>query len=306
MLVAGAGLVARGPYGHRQPFCSGTRHPATDLRLRTARPPTLAPSFSWHSRRFDAGRQPPSNLHGTGRMTLRPEVTAASLLLSCLSSSINRPAPSPGGCADPFTSTCRAIHDLDAGTPPISWLCACGSPRARTPHERLIPSPFSSLASGEHISDAPNATPLQVFHDYASHSRPRRPHRSSSSLVPMTLPWLRLPSCGCPALHGREPLPRAARRPPALPRIPTSHLSTTTSLVRTRGGNARLMNMWEGSGVGVPLRRGRGCLPGSRRRTSRLGLRGLRQSLSFSRHRGPHTGALFRPRDLAYAARDEG
>ena len=145
--------------------------------------------------------------------------------------------------------------------------------------------PFSSLASGEDISDAPNATPLQVFHDYTLALLPTATASIfEPSLVPMTL-LAEAPVLWMPLVAWAGTLALVLRALLALPRIPASSpLDDLTSLVR--GRNAWLDEHVGGQpGVGVPLRRGRGCLPGSRRRRAhrhRLGLRG-RQGLPGNR-----------------------
>ena len=65
--------------------------------------------------------------------------------------------------------------------------------------------PFSALASGEDISEAPNATPLQVFHDYALALLPTATASIfEPSLVPMTL-LAEAPVLWMPSSRGREP-----------------------------------------------------------------------------------------------------
>ena len=113
--------------------------------------------------------------------------------------------------------------------------------------------PFSSLASGEHISDAPNATPLQVFHDYALALLPTATASIfEPSLVPMTL-LAEAPVLWMPLVAWAGTLALVLRALLALPRIPASSpLDDLTSLVRAHGGGTLgWMNMWEGNQVWV-------------------------------------------------------
>ena len=113
--------------------------------------------------------------------------------------------------------------------------------------------PFSSLASGEHISDAPNATPLQVFHDYALALLPTATASIfEPSLVPMTL-LAEAPVLWMPLVAWAGTLALVLRALLALPRIPASSpLDDLTPLLRAHGGGTLgWMNMWEGNQVWV-------------------------------------------------------
>lgn len=107
--------------------------------------------------------------------------------------------------------------------------------------------PFSSLASGEDISDAPNATPLQVFHDYALALLPTATASIfEPSLVPMTL-LAEAPVLWMPLVAWAGTLALVLRALLALPRIPASSpLDDLTPLLRAHGGGTLgWMNMWE-------------------------------------------------------------
>ena len=113
--------------------------------------------------------------------------------------------------------------------------------------------PFSSLASGEDISDAPNATPLQVFHDYALALLPTATASIfEPSLVPMTL-LAEAPVLWMPLVAWAGTLALVLRALLALPRIPASSpLDDLTPLLRAHGGGTLgWMNMWEGNQVWV-------------------------------------------------------
>ena len=113
--------------------------------------------------------------------------------------------------------------------------------------------PFSSLASGEDISDAPNATPLQVFHDYALALLPTATASIfEPSLVPMTL-LAEAPVLWMPLVAWAGTLALVLRALLALPRIPASSpLDDLTPLLRVHGGGTLgWMNMWEGNQVWV-------------------------------------------------------
>ena len=113
--------------------------------------------------------------------------------------------------------------------------------------------PFSSLASGEDISDAPNATPLQVFHDYTLALLPTATASIfEPSLVPMTL-LAEAPVLWMPLVAWAGTLALVLRALLALPRIPASSpLDDLTPLLRVHGGGTLgWMNMWEGNQVWV-------------------------------------------------------
>ena len=167
--------------------------------------------------------------------------------------------------------------------------------------------PFSSLASGEDISDAPNATPLQVFHDYALALLPTATASIfEPSLVPMTL-LAEAPVLWMPLVAWAGTLALVLRALLALPRIPASSpLDDLTPLLRAHGGGTLgWMNMWEGNQVWVSpfdeagvAYRGAG---GVALTVTDLAYEEGKASQAIAefflrRHRGPHTGALFRPR----------
>ena len=113
--------------------------------------------------------------------------------------------------------------------------------------------PFSALASGEDISEAPNATPLQVFHDYALALLPTATASIfEPSLVPMTL-LAEAPVLWMPLVAWAGTLALVLRALLALPRVPASSpLGDLTPLLRAHGGGTLgWMNTWEGNQVWV-------------------------------------------------------
>ena len=113
--------------------------------------------------------------------------------------------------------------------------------------------PFSALASGEDISEAPNATPLQVFHDYALALLPTATASIfEPSLVPMTL-LAEAPVLWMPLVAWAGTLALVLRALLALPRVPASSpLDDLTPLLRAHGGGTLgWMNTWEGNQVWV-------------------------------------------------------
>ena len=178
--------------------------------------------------------------------------------------------------------------------------------------------PFSSLASGEHISDAPNATPLQVFHDYALALLPTATASIfEPSLVPMTL-LAEAPVLWMPLVAWAGTLALVLRALLALPRIPASSpLDDLTSLVRAHGGGTLgWMNMWEGNQVwvspfdeaGVAYRGAGGValtvtdLAYEEGKASQA----IAEFSSFAATAGLTPALYSVHEDLAYAARDEG
>ena len=113
--------------------------------------------------------------------------------------------------------------------------------------------PFSALASGEDISEAPNATPLQVFHDYALALLPTATASIfEPSLVPMTL-LAEAPVLWMPLVAWAGTLALVLRALLALPRVPASSpLGDLMPLLRAHGGGTLgWMNTWEGNQVWV-------------------------------------------------------
>ena len=113
--------------------------------------------------------------------------------------------------------------------------------------------PFSALASGEDLSEAPNATPLQVFHDYALALLPTATASIfEPSLVPMTL-LAEAPVLWMPLVAWAGTLALVLRALLALPRVPASSpLDDLTPLLRAHGGGTLgWMNTWEGNQVWV-------------------------------------------------------
>ena len=178
--------------------------------------------------------------------------------------------------------------------------------------------PFSSLASGEHISDAPNATPLQVFHDYALALLPTATASIfEPSLVPMTL-LAEAPVLWMPLVAWAGTLALVLRALLALPRIPASSpLDDLTPLLRVHGGGTLgWMNMWEGNQVwvspfdeaGVAYRGAGGValtvtdLAYEEGKASQA----IDEFSSFAATAGLTPALYSVHEDLAYAARDEG
>ena len=113
--------------------------------------------------------------------------------------------------------------------------------------------PFSALASGEDLSEAPNATPLQVFHDYALALLPTATASIfEPSLVPMTL-LAEAPVLWMPLVAWAGTLALVLRALLALPRVPASSpLGDLMPLLRAHGGGTLgWMNTWEGNQVWV-------------------------------------------------------
>jgi len=233
---------------------------------------------------------------------LRPEVTtAASLLLM------------------PIT-----IHAAPSTTSTLArrWLILMAVCAAAVLVLGLLTSdsfiPFSSLASGANISDAPNATPLQVFHDYALALLPTATASIfEPSLVPMTL-LAEAPVLWMPLVAWAGTLALVLRALLALPRIPASSpLDDLTSLVRAHGGGTLgWMNMWEGNQVwvspfdeaGVAYRGAGGValtvtdLAYEEGKASQA----IAEFSSFAATAGLTPALYSVHEDLAYAARDEG
>ena len=178
--------------------------------------------------------------------------------------------------------------------------------------------PFSSLASGEDISDAPNATPLQVFHDYALALLPTATASIfEPSLVPMTL-MAEAPVLWMPLVAWAGTLALVLRALLALPRIPASSpLDDLTPLLRAHGGGTLgWMNMWEGNQVwvspfdeaGVAYRGAGGValtvtdLAYEEGKASQA----IDEFSSFAATAGLTPALYSVHEDLAYAARDEG
>ena len=178
--------------------------------------------------------------------------------------------------------------------------------------------PFSSLASGEDISDAPNATPLQVFHDYALALLPTATASIfEPSLVPMTL-LAEAPVLWMPLVAWAGTLALVLRALLALPRIPASSpLDDLTPLLRAHGGGTLgWMNMWEGNQVwvspfdeaGVAYRGAGGValtvtdLAYEEGKASQA----IAEFSSFAATTGLTPALYSVHEDLAYAARDEG
>ena len=178
--------------------------------------------------------------------------------------------------------------------------------------------PFSSLASGEDISDAPNATPLQVFHDYALALLPTATASIfEPSLVPMTL-LAEAPVLWMPLVAWAGTLALVLRALLALPRIPASSpLDDLTPLLRAHGGGTLgWMNMWEGNQVwvspfdeaGVAYRGAGGValtvtdLAYEEGKASQA----IDEFSSFAATAGLTPALYSVHEDLAYAARDEG
>ena len=178
--------------------------------------------------------------------------------------------------------------------------------------------PFSSLASGEDISDAPNATPLQVFHDYALALLPTATASIfEPSLVPMTL-LAEAPVLWMPLVAWAGTLALVLRALLALPRIPASSpLDDLTPLLRAHGGGTLgWMNMWEGNQVwvspfdeaGVAYRGAGGValtvtdLAYEEGKASQA----IAEFSSFAATAGLTPALYSVHEDLAYAARDEG
>ena len=178
--------------------------------------------------------------------------------------------------------------------------------------------PFSSFASGEDISDAPNATPLQVFHDYALALLPTATASIfEPSLVPMTL-LAEAPVLWMPLVAWAGTLALVLRALLALPRIPASSpLDDLTPLLRVHGGGTLgWMNMWEGNQVwvspfdeaGVAYRGAGGValtvtdLAYEEGKASQA----IDEFSSFAATAGLTPALYSVHEDLAYAARDEG
>ena len=178
--------------------------------------------------------------------------------------------------------------------------------------------PFSSLASGEDISDAPNATPLQVFHDYTLALLPTATASIfEPSLVPMTL-LAEAPVLWMPLVAWAGTLALVLRALLALPRIPASSpLDDLTPLLRAHGGGTLgWMNMWEGNQVwvspfdeaGVAYRGAGGValtvtdLAYEEGKASQA----IDEFSSFAATAGLTPALYSVHEDLAYAARDEG
>ena len=178
--------------------------------------------------------------------------------------------------------------------------------------------PFSSLASGEDISDAPNATPLQVFHDYALALLPTATASIfEPSLVPMTL-LAEAPVLWMPLVAWAGTLALVLRALLTLPRIPASSpLDDLTPLLRVHGGGTLgWMNMWEGNQVwvspfdeaGVAYRGAGGValtvtdLAYEEGKASQA----IDEFSSFAATAGLTPALYSVHEDLAYAARDEG
>ena len=178
--------------------------------------------------------------------------------------------------------------------------------------------PFSSLASGEDISDAPNATPLQVSHDYALALLPTATASIfEPSLVPMTL-LAEAPVLWMPLVAWAGTLALVLRALLALPRIPASSpLDDLTPLLRVHGGGTLgWMNMWEGNQVwvspfdeaGVAYRGAGGValtvtdLAYEEGKASQA----IDEFSSFAATAGLTPALYSVHEDLAYAARDEG
>lgn len=178
--------------------------------------------------------------------------------------------------------------------------------------------PFSSLASGEDISDAPNATPLQVFHDYALALLPTATASIfEPSLVPMTL-LAEAPVLWMPLVAWAGTLALVLRALLALPRIPASSpLDDLTPLLRVHGGGTLgWMSMWEGNQVwvspfdeaGVAYRGAGGValtvtdLAYEEGKASQA----IDEFSSFAATAGLTPALYSVHEDLAYAARDEG
>ena len=178
--------------------------------------------------------------------------------------------------------------------------------------------PFSSLASGEDISDAPNATPLQVFHDYTLALLPTATASIfEPSLVPMTL-LAEAPVLWMPLVAWAGTLALVLRALLALPRIPASSpLDDLTPLLRVHGGGTLgWMNMWEGNQVwvspfdeaGVAYRGAGGValtvtdLAYEEGKASQA----IDEFSSFAATAGLTPALYSVHEDLAYAARDEG
>ncbi len=178
--------------------------------------------------------------------------------------------------------------------------------------------PFSSLASGEDISDAPNATPLQVFHDYALALLPTATASIfEPSLVPVTL-LAEAPVLWMPLVAWAGTLALVLRALLALPRIPASSpLDDLTPLLRVHGGGTLgWMNMWEGNQVwvspfdeaGVAYRGAGGValtvtdLAYEEGKASQA----IDEFSSFAATAGLTPALYSVHEDLAYAARDEG
>ena len=178
--------------------------------------------------------------------------------------------------------------------------------------------PFSSLASGEDISDAPNATPLQVFHDYALALLPTATASIfEPSLVPMTL-LAEAPVLWMPLVAWAGTLALVLRALLALPRIPASSpLDDLTPLLRVHGGGTLgWMNMWEGNQVwvspfdeaGVAYRGAGGVALTVTDLTYEEGKasQAIDEFSSFAATAGLTPALYSVHEDLAYAARDEG
>ena len=113
--------------------------------------------------------------------------------------------------------------------------------------------PFSALASGEDLSDAPNATPLQVFHDYVLALLPTATASIfEPTLVPMTL-LAEAPVLWTPLVAWVGTLFLVLRALLALPRVPASSpVDDLIPLLREHGANTLgWMQTWEGNQVWV-------------------------------------------------------
>ena len=113
--------------------------------------------------------------------------------------------------------------------------------------------PFSALASGEDLSDAPNATPLQVFHDYVLVLLPTATASIfEPTLVPMTL-LAEAPVLWTPLVAWVGTLFLVLRALLALPRVPASSpVDDLIPLLREHGANTLgWMQTWEGNQVWV-------------------------------------------------------
>ena len=178
--------------------------------------------------------------------------------------------------------------------------------------------PFSALASGEDISEAPNATPLQVFHDYALALLPTATASIfEPSLVPMTL-LAEAPVLWMPLVAWAGTLALVLRALLALPRVPASSpLDDLTPLLRAHGGGTLgWMNTWEGNQVwvspfdeaGVAYRGAGGValtvtdLAYEEGKASQA----IAEFSSFAATAGLTPALYSVHEDLAYAARDEG
>ena len=113
--------------------------------------------------------------------------------------------------------------------------------------------PFSALASGEDLSDAPNATPLQVFHDYLLALLPTATASIfEPTLVPMTL-LAEAPILWMPLVAWVGTLVLVLRALLALPRVPASSpVDDLIPLLREHGASTLgWMQTWEGNQVWV-------------------------------------------------------